>query len=258
MKIALITAVWKRPRLTRIVLSYLTRMTRFYPWVDVRRVAVYSDEDDWTQDEISDLGWHAVKFRNQPVSEKLNAGIREIDLRWDPDAVMVVDTDCLIPAEWLEWVGQRMAKGAQIAYLNGGAFLNLVDGHDEAGSALYTEPFQFGPGMTFDWELVQDVDLELWPGQHNQNLNNLALQNILLRPPVIDVAICEHPYQAGTVPMEVKVGDGIHSWENILQRVASARRQSFPWSGPEAYDLYDEESVESLWQLRHAPHKVDG
>lgn len=257
MNIALLTAVWKRPKLTRIVLSYFTRMTRFLGFHDVRRIAVYSGEDDWTQDEISDLGWHPVKFRNQPVSEKLNLGIREIDLRWDPDAVMVIDTDCLIPAEWFDQVGRSWKSGGEIFYLNGGAFVNLEAGHDEAGEAFYASPYKFGPGMTFDWDLVQAADLNVWPGDQDQNLNSLAIRNFQSQFGA-DVMPLDNPRSVGATPLEVKIGDGIHSWENVRRRVASARQESFAWSGSGAYDLYDTEAVESLWRLKHAPYKING
>lgn len=243
MKIALITAVWKRPKLTEIVLDYYSRwFADRLPGVEFERVAAISGADpDWTPNKVVGCGWTPVPARNSPLSQKIQTALtflRTDFSDFDPDAVMVVDTDCLVGPGWIPWVRNQ---DADLCYLNGGAFLCAQPGHSRFGQAVHVRSFQFGPGMIFDWSIIEREGGVLWPCDEDRNINSMAVE---AAQPADTERLNETGFYEAT-PLEIKVGQGLHDFDNVLQRAGSARTVPYNWKslGP---DLWGRRTCQQL------------
>jgi len=95
MKMVILTALWKRPALTEIFLSYYSNMKeRLEGQIDLKLVAVGS-EGLVTEKISKDNGWKYVEAPNNPVSQKWNAGVKSLkDI--DADAVIILGSDDFI------------------------------------------------------------------------------------------------------------------------------------------------------------------
>ena len=91
----ILTALWKRPALTEIFLSYYSNMKeRLEGQIDLVLVAVGS-EGLATERISKNNGWKYIEAPNNPVSQKWNAGIKSLkDI--NADAVIILGSDDFI------------------------------------------------------------------------------------------------------------------------------------------------------------------
>lgn len=99
MKILTLIPIYKRPEITSICLANLHRFAAAVPEWNLRVVCILSPEDEHlNQNErtVRRYGFKAIYYKNLPVADKLNAGIRYVHAHYDFDYLMNFGSDDLI------------------------------------------------------------------------------------------------------------------------------------------------------------------
>ena len=89
MKLALITTIWKRPELTKIVLEY------YKQFPNLELICVGSEGEKSKQ--LAE-GWHYIEYKNFPVSEKHNQALKKAK-ELKVDGVILIGSDDLMSKE---------------------------------------------------------------------------------------------------------------------------------------------------------------
>lgn len=97
MKIAIVTAVWGRPRLTELVLDYYRRIA--VPGLTLKRYGAVTGSPPPVD------GWEYVDVPNEPLGAKWNAAC-EFAYDADPDGYLIVGSDDLIEPSYFEFLAQ--------------------------------------------------------------------------------------------------------------------------------------------------------
>ena len=193
MKLVILTCVWKRPRLTEIVLSYYSRLREeMKDFLDLELVAVGS-EGKRSKDICEACGFHYHEHENQPMSEKWQYGLK-MTQELDPDAVIIMGSDDLITREILEFYVEKIKQGhllvgikdfyiyesnlRKLAYWRGYGKLNDAHRMDET----------IGLGRCLTRPLLDKIDFQIWGGLNlNRNLDG-AMTNRLKEIGIFPVA----------------------------------------------------------------------
>jgi len=110
MRLAAITAVWKRAELTDLVLAYYAAMRRDLAGRLELEVVVAGSEGAASREMAERHGCHYVEVDNMPLNRKFNAACRAARAV-DPDAVMVFGSDSLLSQGFLLRAAERVGDG---------------------------------------------------------------------------------------------------------------------------------------------------
>ena len=106
----ILTCIWKRPKLTRIVLShYRTLKNELKGEINLELVAVGS-EGERSKDICEESEFNYFEYENQPMSEKWNFGL-QMTKKINPDAVIIVGSDDLIDKNLLKFYDKKLKQG---------------------------------------------------------------------------------------------------------------------------------------------------
>lgn len=111
-----LTAIWKRPEITRICFEGLKKL----PLDKV--ICVVSEQ--WAKDLCDEYGFIWVEEENLPLGNKWNAGIKEV-MKHDFDYLLQLGSDNLISPQIFDYYSELMEKGIdffgtkQIYFLEG-------------------------------------------------------------------------------------------------------------------------------------------
>ncbi len=164
MRLGLLIALWKRPRLTRFVLEQWDRVRlALRPrGVDLVPLVVTTPGDP---QHIPSL-WRRQAYSNEPVSNKHNAGLRAMrTLRLE--AVMVSGSDDLVSIDWVRYAAERIQEGYDVVQHVG---LYVYD--QPSGRMLDLPLVNTGVGRTFSCDILEAVGWELWIPGRNRVLDN--------------------------------------------------------------------------------------
>ena len=89
-KIVILTCVYGRPQLTRLILEHYAELAREGPY-DIELIAVGS-EGQASRKVVEESGWHYGEHSNQPLSQKFNRAF-EMAKAFDPDIVIAPGSD---------------------------------------------------------------------------------------------------------------------------------------------------------------------
>jgi hypothetical protein len=131
MRLGLVTGLWGRSELSRIVLKHFASLE--VPGVELVRVAVWSPEDDEAANMYEMPGWTFTEFQNMPYSDKFNRGFRVLKGR--VDAAMVFGSDDLISASYIRHAARLIAEGRDMIQPEGLHFYDLASGRCIFGTA---------------------------------------------------------------------------------------------------------------------------
>jgi len=106
MDLAIITAAWKRPALTRLVFAHYRRA---FP----EALLVAAVSEDTAQEDAAAAGWVPVRVPNSPLGGKWNAAsLRAI--KEQPGALMIVGSDDLVSKEYVTEGLQAIQAGVDV------------------------------------------------------------------------------------------------------------------------------------------------
>lgn len=102
MNIVLVTCLWKRPELTRIIADYYASISNKF---NITLVAAYTEGDK--QDFHPE--WNYIEKRNDNLPQKFN-GVVQFSQIFNPDMVVLIGSDNLISHEWFQYISYNYSK----------------------------------------------------------------------------------------------------------------------------------------------------
>jgi len=108
--IVILTCIWKRPKLTRIVLSHYRALKKELKDVINLELVAVGSEGEKSKNICEESGFNYFEYENQPMSEKWNFGL-QMTKKINPDAVIIVGSDDLIDKNLLEFYDKKLKQG---------------------------------------------------------------------------------------------------------------------------------------------------
>ena len=110
LNLVMLTCVWKRPKLTKIILSYYSKLKKeIKSTVNLELVAVGS-EGNKSKEICEGAGFHYFEHENQPMSNKWQYGLK-MTKKYDPDAVIIMGSDDIITKEIINFYIEKINSG---------------------------------------------------------------------------------------------------------------------------------------------------
>jgi hypothetical protein len=167
MKLALITTIWKRPELTKIVLEY------YKQFPNLELICVGSEGEKSKQ---LAKGWHYIEYLNYPVSNKHNQALlkaKELKV----DGVILIGSDDLMSKELFNFY-QTLKPTENVVH--GFADSHIYD--TETGNLHYYQPNKViqsvGTGRFFSKKILNKVNWQLWSNDLNRRLDSNCTDNL--------------------------------------------------------------------------------
>lgn len=181
MRIALCTAIWKRPEVFRMF-GHLTHRMAFdaAPFADVKVFCVGS-EGQQSRRMAEKFGFEYLEYPNQPLGQKWNAVIK-LASAWQPDYYLLMGSDDAMDAKLLK---------AYLPYMeNGHDYIGVLDWHFydiDSGKALYWKGYRnnwrsgitCGAGRMLSARLVKAVNHEPWLRDRLHNMLDSSMEERL-------------------------------------------------------------------------------
>lgn len=199
-KIGLLTATWRRPTLTKIVLDHYASMDYSV------RLAMVSDMSERY------AKWIVAYSENKPVSNKWQLGLRQVR-QFEFDALMIVGSDDVVTPEYLEACRYMIAHGADYIYLPGAYFYDAY-----AGRMFWGQAERLGMGRVISRGLLNRLQWRLWDDGLNSGLDGSMTRRIE-RLRGVGVVQVRDPLRYGYVGMDIKTGQNIWSFEQVRSAV---------------------------------------
>lgn len=165
MTVSLVTAVWKRPAIERLVLEHYRDLAADSS-EQVRLYAACSTDDD--EALVAAAGWEPCRIPNRPLGRKWN---KAADAARGSDAVVVVGSDDLIlPRPGLDLFAHFRVL-AEKHSLAGPTDLYVVDTASGEGLLWRNPPHIIGPGRVLCGDVMEALRWAPWPPQLNKRLD---------------------------------------------------------------------------------------
>jgi hypothetical protein len=172
-KIAIITCVWKRYDLTKIVLEYL-KYTQNVLRNDLDiEIVIVGSEGDLYRKLCEQLNFHYVEKPNKPLNKKFNAASKYCE-KIQPDEVLLIGSDDIITPNTIIELSNRMNEDNDIVGLTNLYFMDLKDFniHKWNGytGSIYKKGTTIGTGRLYSKKVLEAVDWYLWDNDHDINI----------------------------------------------------------------------------------------
>jgi len=208
--LALLTPLWARPRIERLVLEYYSALTAPY---DAELFACFSEE---TPHEIlehaSKCGWRLLACPTKPLGEKLNTATRLLSRASCARSVLFFGSDDLIHPDVLDRLyalaraGETRAVGVESAF-----FLDTVTWRACCFDHKHkTRPC--GAGRLVRRDVLEQLNWILRDGMRTRNIDGSLDQR--LRALGVDWTLL--PRSTCTPVLDIKTGLNISSFEHML------------------------------------------
>jgi len=220
LKLAIVTALWKRPQVSNLVLDWYANLE--ISGIDLVRIAVASPEDDtvWgngfithdlhTNGHFSSYNqwfWHS--YPNLPLSDKFNYGVRMAG-NHDPDAVMIVGSDNLISPEYFKELKYYWAYGYGYTAPSGTYFFN---GHE---CRYVRSTVGCGAGRVLSKEILNKCNWQPYEAGADKYIETSMKNRIGAPDYMIDVSP-----ESGRYVVDIKTKDNIHSYEKMAYNLTA-------------------------------------
>ena len=193
MTLVILTCVWKRPKLTEIVLSHYSKLKEeIKETINLELVAVGS-EGEVSKNICESCGFHYYEHENQPMSKKWDYGLK-MTQKYNPDAVIIMGSDDIITKEILDFYIGKIKQGfllvgikdffiyesnlKKLAYWRGYGELNDAHRMDET----------IGLGRCLARPLLDKLNFSVWGGlELDRNLDG-AMTNRLRKVGIFPIS----------------------------------------------------------------------
>lgn len=161
-RLALLSAMWGRSRLTRLVLAHNSRI--HVENVEIKRIAVYSREDP---DPTIDVpGWTYAQFPNRPLSDKWQAGAKRIR-KMDVDAMMIFGSDDFLNAAFIEEAVEAIKNGHDYVMPKSLYFYDTA-----CKESIYCQLIgRVGGGRTLSRRILDKMQWNVWEPGYQKNID---------------------------------------------------------------------------------------
>lgn len=226
-KIVLLTCVWRRHELTKIVLSYYEKVREYLAeHVDITLLAIGS-EGQASRRICEQHGFNYLEYKNIPLSDKWEFGVKSSQA-FDPDGVVIVGSDDLISHSLFKSYAELLHEGYLFCGLSDGYFMDLKNPE----SILYWKGYgglksqqgmpwrlneTIGMGRFYSRTLLELIDYSLWGGvKINKGLDSIAKERLfslgilpVLKQHAVPLFIENNRFLFGQVAMRMEDLGGI-------------------------------------------------
>src|SRR5690606_20373512 len=160
--LALLTCLWKRPRLSTMVLEHTARLR--VKGVELVPVAVWSPEDPEPAD-LTVMGIKYVQAPNDPLSDKWNAGalvLRNLDV----DAMLVFGSDDFMGPRFIASIVNRLREGAEFVMPQSLYFFDA-----ESKRCIYARAKKVGAGRALSRSALARLSYRPWRSGFNRGID---------------------------------------------------------------------------------------
>ena len=194
-KVAIVCPWWRR---WEVVLRHCKSMERFIKespaWVEIDYLSIISQEDpDFCElvDVAHSFGFTATRYRNEPLGQKLNAGINTAISLFRPDYIMNMGSDDLCDAMiWKEYKPYLLKK-VELIGIDSCYIVDLQSG-EAYYLDLYNHKYPVGVMRMIRVETIQRLHKEYRLPLYHFDLNrgmDTASMNRLMKIGVIPVMV---------------------------------------------------------------------
>jgi hypothetical protein len=189
MKVAIVTAVWKRPEVFAMFAKGVKHLQENCP--EIEFVVIVAGSEGWkTNKMVTDCGFLYIEIPNEPLALKVNAPVR-LAGRLNVDYVLCVGSDDIITPELMELYIKHMRAGIDYIAVSDFYFYDTVTGKSLYWGG-YTEPYRkghaCGAGRLISKRLLTIWGWKPWDIQHNKILDT-SIQEKLKRTPHTNVVL---------------------------------------------------------------------
>jgi hypothetical protein len=193
-RIGIMTTLWKRHDLEKIVLSYYSTLE--VEGVEIVGLAAGS-EGDSSRNVAKEAGWYYVSARNKPLGAKHNKALHAISQLDRIDCVVIIGSDDLLNAKYFEYIRDRFNEGMEAVTLDGWYMHRL--GTD---TVTYKTGATTGAGRMLSMGLIRRRNFKAWPDGQNRMLDGSMHTPIMqYANPRIYVG---KPHENGIVCIDIK------------------------------------------------------
>ena len=169
LNLVMLTCVWKRPKLTKIIMSYYSKLKEeVRDTVNLEFVAVGS-EGKKSRTICEDAGFHYYEYENQPMSKKWQHGL-EMTEKFNPDGVIIMGSDDIITKEIINFYVEKINLGYLLIgikdfYIYESSIKKLAHwrGYGELNDAHRMDE-TIGLGRCLARPLLDKIKFDVWSG----------------------------------------------------------------------------------------------
>ena len=209
MRIAILTTLWKRPELSRIVLEYYRDLE--IKGVEFVLLAVGSDKE--SKDLANDCGWSYVKAKNAPLSNKWNAGCET--LKGHVDAVLIVGSDDLLNKDYFTEAVKMLQTGQTAVGLDSLHYYSVEDGR-----CVYMERAYPGAGIMIAAVSLDKVDWRPWQDGVNRRIDGHLMNKMHQEAYPFAYRGIKHGTKA--ILIDIKTEENIWTFNEMIEMIGRA------------------------------------
>lgn len=216
--IAVVTAVYKRPEITRRVLEYYEHVRKNLQGIVNLQLYAVGSEGYLSRKMCEDAGWSYIEFPNKPLSDKWNAIIAS--LRNIPfDALFITGSDDIVSENLFLEYARLLSQGCLFIGIRDMYTIDLL-----TGKALYFGGYKerkrgescIGLARCFHRTIVEKLDFRLWENGLNRNLDNSQWKLLLkIVPDIMEKQCILSIRDYGFVAIDIKGGLSITTFESL-------------------------------------------
>lgn len=216
-RIGLVTAMWQRPALTRLVFRHVARLREELAGEMEIVPAAAGSEGDESRKIAEECGFLYAEVPNAPLGAKWNAALGILRDR-NVDGVCIFGSDDLANAAWFRLLRKHVDAGADRLGVRGMHFFDQPTGRlvDWGGYLPPKEGDTPGAGRFLHRRILDAVGWKLWPDMAAKGLDGLQLAGLKERfgPDFVFVQMpCR---EAGAVIVDVKCELVMSSIERLM------------------------------------------
>lgn len=241
MKILLVTALYQRHDLSKIILPYYNKF-------DIQKLAVGS-EGNVSREVAESSGWNYFESLNSPLTFKFTSLFQKAR-EYAPDAVLLMGSDDLISERLIRYYQDNYS--AEAKYLMG--LKDLYFYHSRTGKAIQHQgfigtksPFTIGCGRIFSRALLDTIDWKPWGEQRTERGLDITCSRIFER---IGVKEKQLTMDEAGMAVDIKTDVGLTKMEtfnfNFTNVSAEIIEKEFPEQLQKIKNLYLHNDTRSL------------
>lgn len=172
MKIRIVIPCWKRPEITKFCFGELKKLQQISR--HTLDVLCIISEDDYIP-ICESLGFDWLMYKNNPLGEKINAGIKKsLDYKWD--YLMTMNSDSVIREELFDFYEEYFKRDEKYFGVDTVYFLDSKSG--ECRKYLYNFTI-LGVAKCIRRDVVESMKGNLYRNDLNSCLDNTMMDNMI-------------------------------------------------------------------------------
>lgn len=213
MDLCMITALWRRPRVSRYVLSYYLRLRPrlIKRGVRIQVIASVSPDDPFREEHTALAGTpgiHFVSAPNRPLSGKFNAPVRYAK-HLDPDGVVVIGSDDLIAPVYFDRVFDYFRDGVRTMRMTE---VGMYDLATDRGIIVRSRT---GAGYIMNRDLLRMLEWEPWPRVETKGLDRALMERV--QPINRPRRVVHASFDRGFPIIDIKTDENISPFDHFVE-----------------------------------------